>query len=152
METPSSSSNMSSSLKKEEMSQTPRIVWGYYLNNGIKEIHPKMLQWILIDPTMVMETFGEVTVNEWKTMCPFKCPPNGEGLFPLRKEEEETLVPLIITHMDDQPSWNLLNTPLTLPMPNDSPSNPSNSSPFQIAAKKMWVEMMQLKKCTLSLD
>ena len=68
--------------------------------------------------------------------------PNREGLYPLGKEEEATLIPLIITHMDDQPSWNLLGTPLTLPMPNKAPSEHSNLSSFQKVAKKMWYKMM----------
>ena len=67
-----------------------------------------------LDLTSEIMTDDQRLAQEWKNMKPFHCLSNAEGLCPLEKDLEATLIPPEIVHMDDIPNWRVLGTNLNL--------------------------------------
>ena len=82
------------------------------MNQKFREAHPETLEWIALDPTYMLGTFDPKMQKGWKNLRPFKHLQKDEDPYPLENEEEENLIPQAITHLDDNPSWNLLGTHL----------------------------------------
>ena len=95
-----------------------------------------------MDQTMVIGTFNPKVEHGWKNIKPSKCLPNAKDPYPLKKEEKEKLIPLIIIYINDKPSWNVLGTNLNLPLPNKKPFILQSLNPFHVNSRKIWQQMM----------